>query len=151
MKNTLQIALFSLFERDIDRLLNEINSFENDEQFWIKQDGISNTAGNLVLHLCGNLNHFIGSQLGNSSYVRNRDLEFSTEFVPKDELIETVQTMKATVLETIQSLSDDHLESIYPLQPLGFEMKTTFFLIHLNGHLNYHLGQINYFRRMLRQ
>jgi uncharacterized damage-inducible protein DinB len=55
------------------------------------------------------------------------------------------------VRETLGKLAAADLTSQYPLQVLGYPMTTTYFLVHLYGHLNYHLGQVNYLRRLLQQ
>lgn len=142
-------SLITLFERDIQRLYNEVQSYPNDVALWVLPPTIKNTGGNLALHLCGNLNHFIGAILGNTGYVRERELEFSTNDVSVAELLKKIDDVKTVVAETLQKLTDDQLNEDYPLEPFGYRMTTSYLLIHLNGHLNYHLGQINYHRRLL--
>ncbi|ASS48978.1 MAG: DinB superfamily protein [Candidatus Fluviicola riflensis] len=144
-------SLITLFERDIQRLYNEIQLYTSEQALWILPPmTIHNTAGNLALHLCGNLNHFIGATLGKTGYIRERDLEFSTKDVPVAQLLKAIEDVKSVVIKTLEGLSDEQLNEDYPLEPLGYRMTTTYFLIHLNGHLNYHLGQINYHRRLLK-
>ena len=75
-------TLSQLFLRDLDKLKTEITSFKDEKKIWEISGDIKNSAGNLCLHLCGNLQHFIGAVLGNSGYVRNRDAEFSRKNVP---------------------------------------------------------------------
>jgi uncharacterized damage-inducible protein DinB len=145
MKETLQ----SLFTRDLTKLKTEIEAYRNEEAIWKTDKHISNSAGNLALHLVGNLSHFVGAVLGNSGYIRNRDLEFSLKDVPKEELIRKIEQATETVGLTLQALSAEDLEKEFPGEPLGYKMTTAYFLIHLFGHLSYHLGQINYHRRML--
>lgn len=142
-------SLITLFERDIQRLYNEVQSYPNDAALWVLPTTIKNTGGNLALHLCGNLNHFIGAMLGNTGYVRDRDLEFSTKDVSIKELLILIEDVKSVVAQSLEGLTDEQLNEDYPLEPLGYRMTTAYFLIHLNGHLNYHLGQINYHRRLL--
>ena len=144
-------SLINLFERDIQRLYNEIQSYTNEQALWVLPPmTIHNSAGNLALHLSGNLNHFIGATLGNTGYVRDRDSEFSTKDVPKAELLLTIENVKSVVITTLEGLNDEQLNEDYPFEPLGYRMTTAYFLIHLSGHLNYHLGQINYHRRLLK-
>lgn len=144
-------SLINLFERDIQRLYNEIQSYTSEQSLWVLPPmTIHNSAGNLALHLCGNLNHFIGATLGNTGYVRDRDSEFSTKNVPKAELLSAIENTKSVVITALEGLNDEQLNEDYPFEPLGYRMTTTYFLIHLNGHLNYHLGQINYHRRLLK-
>ncbi|QIY91708.1 DinB family protein [Chryseobacterium gallinarum] len=142
-------SLRSLYSRDLNKLKVEIEAYQKEEYLWKTDKNISNSAGNLCLHLIGNLNHFIGRELGNTDYVRQRDLEFSLKNIPKAELVEQVQST-ITVVDTVLSrLSEEDLKKEYPLEPLGYKMTAEYFLIHLIGHLNYHLGQINYHRRLL--
>ncbi|MBF8963755.1 DinB family protein [Pontibacter sp. FD36] len=135
--------------RDLDKLAAEIRLFEQEENLWKTKGHTSNSAGNLCLHLVGNLNTYIGAILGGSGYVRDRDAEFSLRNIPKEKLLEQIEEVKRTVASTLERLSADDLQKPYPQQVLGYEMTVSYFLIHLYGHLNYHLGQINYLRRIL--
>jgi len=139
----------SLFTRDLNQLKKEIESYQNEEAIWKIDKDILNSAGNLSLHLVGNINHFIGAILGNSGYVRNRELEFSLKNILKTELILQIEKTIEVVHSSLDQLSEEDLKKEYPIQALGYPMTTEYFLIHLFGHLNYHLGQINYHRRLL--
>lgn len=142
-------ALVKLFDRDIERLKMEISSFKNDDHLWKTMHGITNTAGNLCLHLLGNLNHFIGSVIGGSGYIRNREAEFTEKNIPVSQLLKEIEVTKNVVSVSLKKLDADLLKSNYPIQVFNEEMSYEFFLIHLETHLNYHLGQINYLRRIL--
>jgi len=139
----------SLFTRDLNQLKKEIESYQNEEAIWKIDKDILNSAGNLSLHLVGNINHFIGAILGNSGFVRNRELEFSLKNIPKTELILQIEKTIEVVHSSLDQLSEEDLKKEYPIEALGYPMTTEYFLIHLFGHLNYHLGQINYHRRLL--
>jgi hypothetical protein len=141
--------LINLFERDLSRLEDEIAAYDTEEAIWRVPEGIKNSAGNLCLHLCGNLQHFIGAVLGQTGYVRNRELEFSDKNVPRQELLALVGVTRRVVLTVIVGLSPETLAKQYP-EPVMGEIATDRFLVHLYGHLNYHLGQINYHRRLTR-
>jgi Protein of unknown function (DUF1572) len=141
-------AIIQLYERDLNKLKNEIELYHDEETLWIITDGISNSAGNLCLHIIGNLKNFIGAILGNSGYVRNRPLEFSSKVV-KTALISEIEETLKIVKQTLENLDIAILEKDYPEEVFGTKMRTDFFIIHLQGHLNYHLGQINYHRRIL--
>ena len=141
--------LIELYERDLDKLRTEIESYSNEEDLWKTGDGISNSAGNLCLHLVGNLQHFLGAVLGESGYVRDRDAEFANKNVARSDLLATIDSTKTIVVETLNKLSDDDFAKTYPIEVFGHPMKTGYFLTHLTTHLNYHLGQINYHRRLL--
>ncbi|MEP1032948.1 DinB family protein [Ekhidna sp.] len=138
----------SLFIRDLDRLMDELETYTSEESLWIKVDGINNSAGNLFMHLCGNLQHFIGAVLANSGYERKRDFEFNGR-VTIDELKTDIQETKRVLEDYFQNESNTAYDKEYPLQPFGYTMTINYFLMHLLGHLNYHLGQINYHRRIL--
>lgn len=146
---SIQENLKTLFERDLDRTIAELKAYSKEEKLWLVDGEITNSGGNLLLHLCGNLRHFIGSVLGKSGYIRRRDDEFNLKHVKRSEILQELKTTKKVVLEVISELSDESLQEIFPINVFGKEMTTQFFLIHLYGHLNYHLGQINYHRRLL--
>lgn len=142
-------TLNKLFTRDLNALKIEIESYTNQSSLWLVPEGISNSAGNLCLHLIGNLNHYIGATLGNSGYIRQRDLEFSLKDVPKAELIQKIDDTIAVLTSVIEQLSQVDLKKEYAHQVFKAPMTTEFFLVHLTTHLAYHLGQINYHRRLL--
>ncbi|WP_185097441.1 DinB family protein [Chryseobacterium sp. FH2] len=142
-------SLKSLYARDLNKLKTEIESYQNEKSLWETDKNILNSGGNLCLHLVGNLNHYVGAILGNSGYVRNRELEFSLKNIPKTELTEKVEGTLDIVIKTLNQLNGNDLEKEYPLEALGYKMTTGYFLTHLFGHLSYHLGQINYHRRLL--
>lgn len=141
-------TLTQLFARDFETLESEIFAYSTEENLWIKEPGINNSAGNLGLHLAGNLAHFLGAVLNNSGYIRDREFEFNGK-VDRDELINRIRDSRRTVRETLDNLTPEDFSKTYPLQPFGFEMSTEYFLIHLYSHFSYHLGQINYHRRLL--
>lgn len=142
-------SLKSLYNRDLNKLKFEIDSYENEESIWKIDKNISNSAGNLCLHLVGNLNTYIGAELGQTGYIRNRELEFSLKDLPKAELVEKVESTINVVDSILEKLSQEDLGKDYPTEALGYKMTTGYFLIHLLSHLDYHLGQINYHRRLL--
>lgn len=142
-------TLIKLFDRDLQKLEEEINLYQTDEALWKIAGEIKNPAGNLCLHLCGNLQHYIGKNLGQTSYVRNRDNEFAAKGISKAELIAEIQKTKQTVHDTLETLKPSVLEAEYIEKVYDYPMTTAYFLIHLIAHFSYHLGQINYHRRLL--
>ncbi len=142
-------SLIQLFDRDLERVITEVKAYKKEADLWLLPNGINNTGGNLCLHLAGNLQHFIGQVLGKSGYVRNREAEFNDKNVILTSLIKEIETTKKVVIMTLNKLTEEQLASNYPLELFGEPMSTSFFLIHLHGHLTYHLGQINYHRRLL--
>ena len=142
-------SLKILFNRDLIKLKTEIESYQNESNIWKIQKGIANSAGNLCLHLIGNLNTYIGAEFGKTRYIRNRALEFSLKDIPRAELIQKIEETIVVVNNALNIISEEELKMEFPL--LVFEKKTSteFMLIHLTTHLAYHLGQINYHRRLL--
>ena len=145
----LQQILPELFDRDLAKLKTEISTYSNPDDIWKTAEGISNSGGNLCLHLVGNLKHFVGKTLGNIAYERQRDKEFSDKQVPVSELIRSIDETRQAVISTLKMLSDEDIARVYPIHVFGTPMTTGSFLMHLYGHLNYHLGQVNYHRRLL--
>lgn len=145
----LSVVLEEIFERDLNKLKNEISSYKDEKNLWVIEESISNSGGNLCLHLIGNLNHFIGALLGSSGFTRDRDKEFADKNVPRTELISGIGNVIEVVKQTIVTLSDEDMNKIYPQNVFQKEMTTEYFLVALVAHLNYHLGQINYHRRLL--
>lgn len=141
--------IVSLFERDLNKLIEEINLYNNEEDIWKIKEGISNSGGNLTLHLIGNLNHFIGATLGNTGYVRERDKEFSLKNIPRVQLSEELRNTIGVIKNTLPNLSAEELEKDFPV-PIGNKTSSTaYVLLHLLAHLSYHLGQVNYHRRLI--
>ena len=141
--------LQSLFQRDLQKLRAEMSAYRDEKNIWRIEPDIANSAGNLCLHLIGNLNTYIGAQLGDSGYVRNRDLEFSLKDVPREELLTKIDATIDAVTRTLERLDPAVLEADYPIVVLKEKTSTAFFLTHLSAHLNYHLGQVNYHRRLI--
>ena len=142
-------TLKTLFTRDLNRVIKEIEAYKDEASIW-KIDGlINNSAGNLCLHLIGNLKTYIGKELGKTDYIRNRPLEFSLKNVSRKELIKEINNTIEIINTTFENLDPTVLETEYPI--LVFEQKTSteYFLVHLTTHLAYHLGQINYHRRLI--
>ena len=142
-------TLKSLFKRDLTKLKVEIESYRKESNIWIIEEGIANSAGNLCLHLIGNTNGFIGTQIGKTGYIRQRDLEFSLKDVPRAQLIKRIEETMLMVDSVLDTITAEQFETLYPIEVFGHPMSTEFFLVHLAGHLTYHLGQINYHRRLL--
>ncbi|PBJ06095.1 DinB family protein [Flavobacterium sp. ACN6] len=138
-----------LFNRDLNKLKFEIESYQYENQIWAVNNDISNSGGNLCLHLIGNLNTYIGAEIGKTGYIRNRPLEFSLKDIPKSELIQKIEDTILVVNHALDVLNEKDLNTIYPQIVFEKEMTTGFFLVHLSTHLAYHLGQINYHRRLI--
>lgn len=141
--------LAKLYERDLQRLIQELQAFPHTASIWKTAPGVSNAAGTLALHLEGNLREFIGRQMGAIAFVRDRPLEFSARGVEQAELIARIEAVKATIPAVIAALTDADLAAPNSEAYMGQSISRHQFLVHLNGHLNYHLGQIDYLRRFV--
>jgi hypothetical protein len=119
-----------------------------DEQFWSVKEGIKNSPGNLALHVLGNLNHFIGAKLGSSGYVRDRPAEFSSGAEPRAGILDSIDQTRSVVIGTISGLSGADLRANYPNDEGEVARTVAAELVRILAHLNYHLGQINYYRRL---
>lgn len=147
----LRNAVRMMLVRDLRSLEREIDAYPDDESLWLTPPGISNPAGNLALHLAGNLRHFVGATLGDTGYVRNRDAEFGDRGQSREKLRAEIRAAVAEVDKTLADLDDAKMESVFPL-PVGQSQKrvlTGDFLVHLAVHFTYHLGQLDYHRRLL--
>lgn len=142
-------TLSTSFKEDLLKLKTEIELYRNENKIWVIEKSIANSGGNLCLHLVGNLNTYIGVGLAKSGYIRHRDLEFSLKDIPKAELIQKINDTMLIVEKGISQLTAENLTGDFPMviweKPTGM----TYTLVKLLSHLNYHLGQINYHRRLL--
>jgi uncharacterized damage-inducible protein DinB len=141
--------LSGILTRDLISLRKEIEAYPAEADLWRRAEGITNSGGTLALHLAGNLQHFIGAVLGNTGYVRNRDAEFAERDVPRAEVLHRIDAALAAVQDTLAGLSDADLGREYPLPVGKVRVETADFVIHLATHLAYHLGQVDYHRRMV--
>jgi uncharacterized damage-inducible protein DinB len=142
--------LFSeMLLKNIEALKTELTQFPSEESLWQATGDIKNPAGNIALHLAGNLKHFIGATLGNTGYIRMRDKEFSEKNIPREQLLKNLDEAAAIVAATLSELPDEQLMGEYPLENFGKGRTTHFVLVYLVAHFNYHLGQLNYLRRMI--
>jgi len=142
-------TLNKLFKRDLNKLKEEIKLYSNESNLWIVDKDVLNSGGNLCLHLVGNLNHFIGAEIGKTNYIRQRDLEFSLKNVPRTELIQQIDDVILVIETVLHTLTNEDLQKEYSRRVFEDTMTVEYFLVHLSMHLGDHLGQINYHRRLL--
>jgi hypothetical protein len=141
--------LADLFRRDLMRLSQELRAFPDEATLWATVPGVTNSAGNLALHLEGNLRHYIGHHLGNVAYTRVREREFGDVSIPTADLLRRVESLQPLIPDIVANLTQVQLNSIFPESLWGGSRVTSQFVFHIYGHLNYHLGQIGYLRRIL--
>lgn len=142
-------CLNKIIQRDLLKLKSEIESYSTESNLWKTEKDIANSAGNLCLHLVGNLKTYIGATLGQTGYIRDRNAEFALKDLSKNELIKQIEETIEIVNQVLPTLSDEILQQEYPLIVLKEKTSTEYFLIHLATHLGYHLGQVNYHRRLI--
>lgn len=145
----LAASIAAILARDLRALSREIEAYPDDELPWRVPPGIANSGGNLVLHVCGNLQYLVGAQLGATGFVRDRDAEFTQRGVARQELVARVQATSAVVERTLAGVSGERLVEDFPLVLNGRRVRTDDFLVHLATHLAYHLGQVDYHRRLV--
>ena len=141
--------LKQLYLREIDTLERELDLYPDDASVWKELAGLPNTAGNLILHLSGSLQHFFGATLGNTGYQRNREAEFSRRNVLRSELKQELANARAGVQAAFANLTEESLEQVFPVQFADAPFSSRLTLLQFLCHLNYHIGQIDYHRRVV--
>ncbi len=142
----LNSVLTNFYERDIRKLIEEVNLFKNEENLWRTHGAVKNSSGNLVLHIIGGTNYLIGATLAHSGYVRDRDLEFVKKGVARKDLVDQLEKLIPLIKKTLSALD---IEAEYPMIFDDATRSNSYVLTQLLLHLNYHLGQVNYLRRIL--
>ena len=142
-------VLADFYERDIRKLIEEVNLFRHEENLWRTQGALTNTCGNLVLHIIGGLNHFIGAKLSKTGYVRDRDQEFIIKGLERKYLVAQLEELIPMIDRTLSTLTHEDMEAEFPIFFDKPKTSTSYVLLQLLLHLNYHLGQVNYLRRIL--
>ncbi|HXO84897.1 MAG TPA: DinB family protein [Gemmatimonadales bacterium] len=139
----------NVITRELKALRREIETYPSEDELWDVRAGITNPGGNLALHLAGNIQYFIGNVLGQNGYVRNRDAEFADKDVPRAELLREIDNAIAAVETGMSKITEADLARPYPEAVGGISSTTGAFLAHFATHLAYHLGQVDYHRRIL--
>jgi hypothetical protein len=147
--NSFLSSISNIILRDLDSLEREIALNPTTDSIWVVKGEVKNSAGNLALHLCGNLQHYIGAVLGQTGYVRDRPKEFSLKGISAKDLVLEIIRTKEAIRFTFPKIDPTTLEKEYPEKVFADPMTTEYFLIHLSTHLGYHLGQVNYHRRLV--
>ena len=120
-----------------------------EEQLWRKPLEPSNSVGHLILHLTGNLNHFVGACLGNTGYVREREREFTEGNVPsKAALLAGLDAAVATFRRVVSGLTPEQLAAPHPDERFGLVLNA---LTRLLTHFALHRGQMSYIVRLVKE
>lgn len=136
-----------LLVRELKGFAREIEMFPDEASVWRTPPGVSNSAGNLALHVCGNLKHFVGAVLGGTGYVRTRDREFAARDVPRETILLEIRETIGVVSSVLSRLPDGILDAPYPEVHGGVQLSGRTFLLHVCTHAAFHLGQAGYLRR----
>jgi len=142
-------SLAAIYARELTTLRLEVEAYPSEADLWKLVPGIANCGGSLALHLAGNLLHFIGANLGGTGYRRNRDAEFGDRDVPRAVMLQHIDDAIRVVPKTVAGLGPEVLDADYPDLVAGVRLNTADFLLHLACHLDYHLGQLDYHRRIV--
>ena len=138
--------LTQFYERDLRKFIEEINLFQDEGNLWKTHGSIKNSSGNLALHIIGGCNYLIGTQLGQTGYVWDSGQDFLQKDVKRGELVAELEKLISMILEVLKNVE---MKSEYPLIFDGTMRSNCYVLTQLALHLNYHLGQVNYLRRVL--
>lgn len=138
-----------LLTRELEGFKRELALFPDDESVWKTVPGVTNSAGNLALHVAGGLQYLVGALLGGTGYVRNREMEFARRSGSRSELVAELDKAAAVVREVLPRLTESALTADLPEQVMGMRFRTDTFLLHLCAHAGFHLGQAGYLRRVV--
>jgi hypothetical protein len=138
-----------LLDRELESFGREIGLFSNDDDIWRTLPGVTNSVGNLAMHVAGGLQHFVGEMLGHTGYTRDRELEFNRRSGSRADVIAELDRARAVVRQVVPRLTDDVLSAPFPGPFPGPAVCTRLFLVHLCTHAAMHLGQAGYLRRAL--
>jgi uncharacterized damage-inducible protein DinB len=142
-------SVAAILDRDLGTLRREVEAYPDERALWQEVPGIPNVAGTLVLHLAGNLQHYVGARLGQTGYVRDRPAEFARRDVPRSELLRQIEAARAGVKAALSGSVQPEIGAEYPEAVGSSKVATGDYLIHLATHFAYHLGQIDYHRRVV--
>ncbi|HWB40878.1 MAG TPA: DinB family protein [Gemmatimonadales bacterium] len=142
-------AVCAILDRDLQTLAREVAAYPDDTAVWTVPEGAVNSAGTLVLHLTGNIQHFLGARLAGSGFVRDRPAEFSARGVPRAALLRQIEAARHAVHAVAETVTDESLPGDYPEVVGGMRVAAGEYLIHLVSHFGYHLGQVDYHRRLV--
>jgi uncharacterized damage-inducible protein DinB len=135
--------------RELEAFAREVELFPDDETLWRTLPGVTNSAGNLALHVCGNLKHFVGAVLGGTGYVRDRPAEFATREGRREDVVRQLRETMDVVSRVLPDVPPGTLAAPFPEPHDGVQLPCDRFLLHVCLHLAFHLGQAGYLRRAL--
>lgn len=141
-------AIERVLQRELETVRAEVLAYPEESQLWVLPAGCANSGGTLALHVCGNLQHFVGAALGGTGYVRDRAREFAVRGLSRAELLAELDATRDAVRRGLEAVDADGLAAPYRSKFAEFQLPTRVVLIRLVAHLTYHLGQIDIHRRL---
>ncbi len=142
-------SVAAILDRELRTLARELEAYPDERDLWRLPPGIGNSAGTLALHLTGNIRHYLGACLGSTGYRRDRPAEFADRAVPRAELLRRVEAAREAVGAAAARLTEEQLDRDFPEAVGGVRVNTAEYLAHLVAHFAYHLGQLDYHRRVV--
>ena len=142
-------ASLAIMQRELRAVRRTVEAYPTDASLWEHPAGLPNAGGTLVLHICGNLQHFLGAVIGKTGYKRDRDAEFAMRNVSRDVLLTEIDATSRAVERGLTTITDNHMAELYPDQVANRTVSNGDFIVHLAVHLGYHLGQLDYHRRVV--
>ncbi len=137
-----------LFTESVFRLKKCVNEL-SEEQIWYRPNNSSNSVGNLILHLEGNVRQWVVAGLGKNEDVRERQKEFDEKGpVPVEKMLADMDKLMEEVNQILNKTSTTDLLEVRNVQ--GFQESGLSILVHITEHFSYHVGQITYITKMLK-
>lgn len=143
--NTVIIRDFTRYYQDAKEKIHSLVEPLSDEQIWTRPYPYGNSIGHLLLHLTGNLSYYIGAEIGQTGYVRNRPLEFTDPArYPKELLLQSFDAAIAVVLAALQTQREDDWQAAYTAKGMEDAGDRLTIFLRCAGHLSHHTGQMMY-------
>jgi uncharacterized damage-inducible protein DinB len=135
---------FQMVRDKVHQLVDPLSA----DQIWRRPYPYGNSIGNLLLHLTGNLNYYIGAQIAASGYVRHRDLEFSDPGKPKEQLLRSFDQAVNMVVATVRRQSAENWSAAYSAERSKADNRFKI-VLDCAAHAYHHVGQIIYLQKQL--
>jgi len=142
-------SVIAILDRDLRALRREVEAYPDEAALWLTPAGVANSAGTLALHLAGNVQHYLGARLGATGYVRDRPAEFARRNVPRSEIVAEIEAGRRALAAAQRRLAGSNLSGDFPEVIGNLRIEAEDYLIHLVSHFAFHLGQIDYHRRIV--
>ncbi len=132
-----------LFEENVPRIKQCLGEL-SEAEIWFRPNENSNSVGNLVLHLCGNVRQWILAGLGGRADTRRRQQEFDERGpIATAELLQRLDDTMTEVAQVLDELTAEKILQVVEVQ--GFKETGLSILVHVVEHFSYHTGQMTYF------